>query len=257
MSLKNRKSVYSKKHSTSDNEAMLLKEDDPEIMKRNNTRLSRRYTQRKPLPSVTEFMTEFEQERRPSPPPTPLPQEEEEITFEDEVFSDTARLTVNASSVSGFKHPLDVSPELPAIYKPASVDPEIDRKKINRLIQYDRHKFFRDLVKAVRGVAERVVNLHQYAVDHKAVIDENKELQERRQEQWQKYSEEDQESDASSVVDENIPMKRTATISNPDQVKDDSTSDVESFSYLSGNSLKLFSPQNPFRVFLHHALCWK
>ncbi|OBZ90459.1 Calcium-channel protein cch1 [Choanephora cucurbitarum] len=76
--------------------------------------LNRRQTQKRNPPSMIEFMTEFEQERRVSPPssplPIPVPLERYESQFtvdsrpsfdDNEDFSDTAGLTANASAMPG------------------------------------------------------------------------------------------------------------------------------------------------------------
>jgi hypothetical protein len=301
MSLRNKKSVRLKHNSSNnpynhliDNEepntTLLDQQDEERPVKRTSTKLSRRYTQKKP-PSMAEFMTEFEQERRPSPPPTPaLPtisaEEASMISFdESENFSDTARLTMNASAMSGFGSvnlptspspsppvPLPTSPKL---YQPASIDPEIDRKKVHKLLAYDRKAFIQDTLNTIRSVAGRVVNLHQKRFDPNASseTDQNRQqqLQERRQEKIQRQTtrEDDQDSDSSSVVDESIPMTSTAsdysvkthqasavshTMPASNSIVIPSSPDT---SRLYGYSFNVFSPQNSLRVFLYKMFCWK
>ncbi|KAG1501400.1 hypothetical protein G6F47_004900 [Rhizopus delemar] len=240
---------------------------------------------------MAEFMTEFEQERRPSPPPTPaLPtisaEEASMISFDEpENFSDTARLTMNASAMSGFgsvnlstspsPSPSVPLPTSPKLYQPASIDPEIDRKKVHKLLTYDRKAFIRDTLNTVRSVAGRVVNLHQKRIDPNASseTDQNRQqqLQERRQEKIQRQTtrEDDQDSDSSSVVDESIPMTSTAS---DYSIKTDQASTVShttptnssimipsspDTSRLYGYSFNVFSPQNSLRVFLYKMFCWK
>ncbi|KAG1470308.1 hypothetical protein G6F56_002758 [Rhizopus delemar] len=266
MSLRN-KSVSAKHLSTAnlnDNEASSASLVDPQdeeetSIKRTNTKLSRRYTQKKKTPSMMEFMTEFEQERRPSPPPTPglptmdVPEEEEEETVsfdEPENFSDTARLTMHASAVSGYG-------DSPRLYKPASIDPELDRQKQHRYLTRDDIRMGLNVIMdTLRGVAKRVVNLNQQRFDPTArpETEQNRrdELEERRRER--KRPEEDQDSDSSSAIDESIPA--TSNVIN-DESNTHRLIPTTHNNDLYGYSLKIFSPQNSFRVSLYRMFCWR
>lgn len=266
MSLRN-KSVSAKHLSTAnlnDNEASSASLVDPQdeeetSIKRTNTKLSRRYTQKKKTPSMMEFMTEFEQERRPSPPPTPglptmdVPEEEEEETVsfdEPENFSDTARLTMHASAVSGYG-------DSPRLYKPASIDPELDRQKQHRYLTRDDIRMGLNVIMdTLRGVAKRVVNLNQQRFDPTArpETEQNRrdELEERRRER--KRPEEDQDSDSSSAIDESIPA--TSNVIN-DESNTHKLIPTTHNNDLYGYSLKIFSPQNSFRVSLYRMFCWR
>lgn len=174
--------------------------------------VSRRFTQKRQPPSMAEFMTEFEQERRPSfvvrPPSvssnhsvTSDIDQDSMASYDDiEEFSDTARLTVNASDMNGFhsnqggnsnrdqeRHTvaLQLNDDLDSqqiyntnvnssrisfqqgrpmsrIYEPALIDPEVDQRnrKLHKLLHVDRRAFAKDVSRAIRRLSKRVVNVH-------------------------------------------------------------------------------------------------
>jgi hypothetical protein len=164
-----------------------------------NPDLSRRYTQKKPPPTATEFMTEFEQERRHIPPPeSPVLDQNDEIS-EDSIasdddnqdFSDTARLTLNASTMTGFEsnkvgsssdhlRPILDEERLSydannasrvsfqqgrpssRIYQPAYIDPEEDqrKRKLDKIKDIDPKVYTGAISRAIRRVSRRVVNVH-------------------------------------------------------------------------------------------------
>lgn len=166
-----------------------------------NPDLNRRYTQKKPPPTVTEFMTEFEQERRHIPPTSPVVERNDLILSEDsddehEDFSDTARLTLNASNMSGFanksgssndhlrpptvfednddnpRHSYDTSNHSRVsfqqgrpnsrVYEPAYIAPEVDQRKrrLNKIKNIEPSIYTRAMSRAIRRVSKRVVNVH-------------------------------------------------------------------------------------------------
>lgn len=170
-----------------------------------NPDLSRRYTQKKPPPpTITEFMTEFEQETRhiPTPPPIVLERtdsitSQESVASDDENqdFSDTARLTLNASSMGGFdsnktgssnsdhhlgpptvfdnhhlynatgnSSRLSFQQSRPSsrIYHPAYIGPEEDQRKrrLDKIKNIDPKIYIRAMSRAIRRVSKRVVNVH-------------------------------------------------------------------------------------------------
>ncbi|KAI7905468.1 Ion transport protein-domain-containing protein [Cokeromyces recurvatus] len=175
--------------------------------------INRRYTQKKQPPNVTEFMTEFEQERRSSPPRSPIEEDDDSITnvksnmmlYDDaQDFSDTARLTINASSISGFynqeessnsqhytidkpttnqnkfnpihtkEHNARISFQhgrpVSKMYEPAYIDPELEqkssRRKMSQFIYFDKKVYIESISKTIRQVSRRVVNVHNIHENH-------------------------------------------------------------------------------------------
>jgi hypothetical protein len=219
----------------------------------------RRYTQRKPPPNMNDFITEFEQEKSPE---TDLPKLERSnsivvlanniedddhvdmISFGDEEnnqdFSDTARLTVNASSQSGFyqnrvkpvveeeeeeiykprhSNQLKQQQRHSRLYEPAQIDPEIDQRtrKLNKIIHFDKREALRQLSKTIRKLSKRVINLHDNNNDSSNNNPQPQQHQPTDQQQQAQslniqntVTENDIESDTSSlIINEAIPMKQT------------------------------------------------
>lgn len=248
------------------------------------TDIQRRYTQKKPV-RIDDFITKFEQERSPPLPTTP-PIIIQDSLIEDEFddFSDTARLTVNASSVSGFsrnKQPSDHRSSVQyqrtsKLYEPAIIDPEIDQRtrRLNKVIHFDKSAVIRKLSRSIRRVSKRVINVHNNNNDS---ISQPKQQQQHQQQQQQQHrttvSEQpnDHDSDTSSFINEVIPLSKPISSNNPPPDSPQNTTLSHSTSYyvnpeqkdtkeyivLSGDSLKLLSPANPFRMCLANILCWK
>lgn len=310
-----------------------------------NVDVSRRYTQKRQPPSMAEFMTEFEQERRPSfvvRPPSissnPSHAEEEEqdsmASYEDiEEFSDTARLTVNASDMNGFhsnqgsnsnrdqeRHAVPTRPDddldpqqiyntnvnssrisfqqgrpMSRIYEPALIDPEVDQRnrKLHKLLHVDRRAFAKNVSRAIQRLSKRVVNVHndynpenssgsttttaqpqqphpqdprpqQSPMTTPSIDQEQHALMNKKT----RYNEDGGESDSSLDINEVIPMTRTSsnnlkptthTTMSPSTLHSGSSSsihqkDTRHTIQLAGNSLRILSPTNPFRLFFARIL---
>lgn len=310
-----------------------------------NVDVSRRYTQKRQPPSMAEFMTEFEQERRPSfvvrPPSVSSDhsvisnaEEDSMASYDDiEEFSDTARLTVNASDMNGFhsnqgsnsnrdqeRHAVAMQPNddldpqqiyntnvnssrisfqqgrpMSRIYEPALIDPEVDQRnrRLHKLLHVDRRAFAKNVSRAIRRLSKRVVNVHNnYNPDNSTTAQpQQPHPQDPRPQQSPltpsadqeqhalmskkaRYNEDGGESDSSSDINEVIPMTRTSsnnlkptthtTTMSPSPLHSGSSSsssihqkDTKHTIQLAGNSLRLLSPTNPFRLFFARILYYK
>lgn len=218
-------------------------------------KIQRRYTQKKPPPNINDFINEFEQGKSVDSTPVIkrsnsiqiLPnnkddmisfdnnleiqqQEEEEEEGEEQDFSDTARLTVNASTQSGFyqnrpRYQQDEEEEIykprqqpkrkSKLYEPALIDPEIDQRtrKLNKLIHFDKDQITQQFSRTIRKLSKRVINLH----DNNNVSSSQPQQQLEKVDQdgvaqsHNKTIQNDIESDtySSLVINEAIPMKQT------------------------------------------------
>ncbi|GAA5800750.1 hypothetical protein HPULCUR_006186 [Helicostylum pulchrum] len=253
------------------------------------TDIQRRYTQKKPV-RIDDFITNFEQERSPSLPTTPsIIIQDNNNLIEDEFddFSDTARLTVNASSVSGFsrnkQHPSDHRSSIQyqrtsKLYEPAIIDPEIDQRtrRLNKVIHFDKSAVIRKLSRSIRRVSKRVINVHNNNSDSISQPKQQQNIQQQQHRTTVSEQPNDHDSDTSSFINEVIPLSKPISSNNPpppppppDSPQNTtllhSTSyyvnpeqkDTKEYIVLSGDSLKLLSPANPFRMCLANMLCWK
>ncbi|KAI9485974.1 MAG: Ion transport protein-domain-containing protein [Benjaminiella poitrasii] len=217
--------------------------------------INRRYTQKKQPPTMTEFITEFEQERRPSPPVEEhngsITSAESEILYDDnQDFSDTAHLTVNASPVTGYqeessrrRHLTDVEedsqeessntrasfqqkrPVSNRFYEPAYIDPEVDQKHRKKIIYFDTKACINTVLKSIKRISRRVVNIHNVHENDDLIFEIHRQQQETNQhpnsqnnEQLSlinkitQHEEEDgNKSETSSYINEIIPMTPTTS----------------------------------------------
>lgn len=237
----------------------------------NTPDIQRRYTQKKEPLNMDAFITEFEQERSP----TPLIIEDSLVSLDDDNqdFSDTARLTVNASSVSGFQQnkvqqdgyksrPSSQQHRASHVYEPASIDPEVDQRtrRINKLIHFDKKAALRKISRAIRRLSKRVINVHNNNSD--SLIQPEQQAQPRTTTPPQQQ---EQDPDTFPLINQEIPIKSPFLSKQLNPALSHSTlyylnpekKDAKEYIHLSGYSMKLISPTNPFRVYLANILCWK
>lgn len=303
-----------------------------------NVDVSRRYTQKRQPPTMAEFMTEFEQERRPSftvKSPSVSSnhsiisdaEEDSMASYEDiEEFSDTARLTINASDMNGFdgnqgsssnrdQNRLSVTMEtsddldsqqifntnvnssrisfqqgrpISRVYEPALINPEVDQRnrKLNKILHFDKRACARNISRAIRRLSKRIVNVHNnYNPDDLTAQPQQSHLPHQNQQQSPladqehhglmnkraRHNEDGGESDTSSVINETIPMTRTSsnninpsnkpilntTASSASHGSSINQKDTKHNIQLAGNSLRLLSPTNPFRLFFARIMYYK
>lgn len=245
-------------------------------VKVNTSDIQRRYTQKKQPLSMDAFITEFEQERSP----TPLIIEDSMISFDDENqdFSDTARLTVNASPMSGFHRnkvqqddykpkPSFQQQRASNVYEPALIDPEVDQRtrRINKVIHFDKKAALKRTSRAIRRLSKRVINVHNNNSDSLIQPTQQQQAQPHRTTILQQQNVQGHDSDTLPLINQDIPMKQTFLSAPSNPTLSHSTSyyinpeqkDTKEFIQLSGYSLKLLSPTNPLRMFLASILCWK
>lgn len=263
-----------------------------------NTDIQRRYTQKKQPPNASEFMSEFEQETT-----KPLTRQDSQNSYmsmvsyddepENESFSDTARLTANASSQSGFtrhKSTLkvinddeeDYRPNRASfqsdrkrnskLYEPAFIDPAIDERnrRLKRIIHYDKKSALKRISRAIRRTSKRVINVHDNNNDSFLPQPQSAKSTHQYSRNHTEQQVVDYESDTSSslAINEVIPMNPASTNSSK---KSDTkaipisnvyylnpqNNDTKEYLYLKGKSLKLFSSTNPIRLFFAKTLCLK
>lgn len=279
-----------------------------------NNELNRKFTQKKQMPTMAEFMTEFEQERRPSPPivhidtspvtikrPASILSLESITSYDDDdnqIFSDTARLTLNASNMNGFHSNEDQFYEstinntrvsfqqtrpISRLYEPAPIDPIQDKRDRERkkLLEFNTKIYVKKLLKSVRSVSRRVVDIHNkdnriraFDKDQKKLKVQQPQQDNQRQQQQQEDDADDYSDTANSIIEEEIiPMTRTSSNNHllspepttPNTPLPNYTTAQPSIKpvieklpiQLYGKSLKLFTPSNPFRLFLANILYWK
>ncbi|CEP08594.1 hypothetical protein [Parasitella parasitica] len=300
-----------------------------------NVDVSRRYTQKRQPPTMAEFMTEFEQEMRPpfTVKPPSIKSSNSILSNADEVsmasyedienFSDTARLTINASDMDGFQGnqgsgssrdqnrlsvAVDDDPDsqqiyntsinssrisfqqgrpISRMYEPAPIDPKVDQRNriLEKLFYFDKKACARRASRAIRRLSKRVVNVHNdYNPDTLAAQPQHPPQPQRPNQQQNtlidqeqntfmhkksRQNEDDSDSDASSDVNEVIPMTRTSSNSKAPILNTKSSSftsqsgssihqkDTKHNIQLVGNSLRLLSPTNPLRLFFASILYCK
>lgn len=241
-------------------------------VKVNTGDIQRRYTQKKQPMSMDAFITEFEQERSPTPL---IIEDSSVISFDDENqdFSDTARLTVNASSVSGFNQnkvqhddesrPSSQHQRISHVYEPALIDPEVDQRarRINKIIYFDKRAALKRTSRAIRRLSKRVINVHNNNSD--SLIQPQQQSQPHTTALPQQQNEQD--SDTFPLINQGVHNKPYYT-SKPQQPSlaqaasyyiNPEKKDAKEYIHLSGYSLKLLSPTNPVRIFLANMVCWK
>ena len=208
-------------------------------VKRASTNVQRRYTQKKQPPNINTFMSEFEQESRP---PIPTITREDSInsskslnsygeTEEIEDFSDTARLTANASSMSGFhdnrihlnvnQEEEDYRPHRASFasdrkksiaYEPAFIDPKLDERKrrLNRIIHYDKRSALEKFSRVIRRISKRVMNVHDNNSDSISPQPQSAHYTRAMQNSSTTEQAMDPDLDTSSLVtNESIPMQQS------------------------------------------------
>ncbi|KAG2214396.1 hypothetical protein INT47_000952 [Mucor saturninus] len=239
-------------------------------VKVNTSDIQRRYTQKKQPLSMDAFITEFEQERSPTPL---IIEDSSMVSFDDENqdFSDTARLTVNASSVSGFhqnkvqqddtSRPSSQQHRASHVYEPALIDPEVDQRtrKINKFIHFDKRAALKRTSRAIRRLSKRVINVHNNNSD--SYIQPQQQAQPHTTALPQQNG---PDSDTFPLIHQGIHNK-PYHMSKPNHLLAHAASyyinpekkDTKEYIHLSGYSLKLLSPTNPFRILLADILCWK
>lgn len=243
-----------------------------------NTDIQRRYTQKKPPPNSDDFMTEFEQHstkplvREDSQSSKSIISYDEDQEIED--FSDTARLTVNASSVSGFNqnnarskstlrvnrdddNEEDYRPSRASfqydrarnskLYEPAIIDPEIDRKtrRLNRIIHYDKRSAVRRVSRAIRRLSKRVMNVHDNSSDSFLLQPQPAHLPYSRNTTTPvEHVDYDSDTSSSPIIDEVIPMKQSISNSSKSLYTNDITSsNIENTTTTTNSTLYYINPE--------------